>query len=70
MPDPEITPDERNVRKVFWSGSELAVHIARLSVLFEDLRLESTAASYTEPPGRRRYQRCRLISLGALRKHS
>lgn len=49
MPDPEITPHERSLRKVFWSGRELAVHVARLSVLFEDLRLESTAARYTEP---------------------
>jgi hypothetical protein len=49
MPDPEITPHQRNLRTVFWSGRELAVHVARLSVLFEDLRLESTAARYTEP---------------------
>ena len=49
MPDPEITPHERNLRKVFWSGRELAVRVARLSVLFEDLRLESTAARFTDP---------------------
>jgi hypothetical protein len=49
MPDPEVTPHERNLREVFWSGRELAVHVARLSVLFEDLRLESTVARYTEP---------------------
>lgn len=49
MPDPEITPHERNLRRVFWSGRELAVHVARLSVLFEDLRLESTAARHTKP---------------------
>ena len=49
MPYPEITPHKRNLRTVFWSGRELAVHVARLSVLLEDLRLESTAARFTDP---------------------
>ena len=45
---PEITPHERKLREVFTDGRTLPVHIARLSVLFEDLRLESTAARHTD----------------------
>lgn len=50
MTTPNIERTERNLREVFWSGDrDLAVQVARLSVLFEDLRLESTAARHREP---------------------
>lgn len=41
---PEVTAHERNLREVFTDGRTLPVHIVRLSVLFEDLRLESFGA--------------------------
>ena len=47
---PEVQSHERNLREVFWAGDrDLAVQVARLSVLFEDLRLESTAARHMGP---------------------
>ena len=50
MPKPEIQVHERKLREVFGSGDpDLAVHVARLSVLFEDLRLEQRAARHVEP---------------------
>ena len=50
MTDPEIRSYEKNLREVFWAGDrDLAVRVARLSVLFEDLRLESTAAREMKP---------------------
>ena len=50
MPKPDIQVIERKLREVFGSGDrDLAVHVARLSVLFEDLRLEQSAARHVEP---------------------
>jgi len=49
MPDPEITPHERNLRKGVLVRPRARGPMCTLSVLFEDLRLESTAARFTEP---------------------
>jgi hypothetical protein len=46
---PDVTSHERNLREVFTAGRTLSVHIARLSVLFEDLRLESFGAREMGP---------------------
>ena len=46
---PEITAHERNLRQIFTDGRKLPVQIARLSVLFEDLRLESFGAREMNP---------------------
>ena len=41
---------ERKLHEVFGTGDrDLAVHVARLSVLFEDLRLEESATRHVEP---------------------
>ena len=47
MATPEITPYERSLSEVFAGAGDMAVHVARICVLFEDLRLESTAARET-----------------------
>ena len=49
MAEPEITTYDRNLPEVFVGAGDLAVHVARICVLFEDLRLESSAARHTEP---------------------
>lgn len=49
MAEPEITPYERILPEVFAGAGDLAVHVARICVLFEDLRLESSAARHLEP---------------------
>ena len=49
MATPEITPYERNLSEVFAGAGDLAVHVGRICVLFEDLRLESAAARHTQP---------------------
>src|SRR6476620_3496134 len=49
MPDPDITSHEQLLREIFKDNRDLSVHVARLSVLFEDLRLESSAARYQGP---------------------
>ena len=41
---------ERKLYEVFGTGDrDLAVHVARLSVLFEDLRVEQSATRHAEP---------------------
>src|SRR5258708_4965558 len=49
MAEPEITTYDRNLPEAFVGAGDLAVHVARICVLFEDLRLESSAARHTEP---------------------
>lgn len=48
MTEPEITPYERILPEVFAGAGDLAVHVARICVLFEDIRLESSAARHLE----------------------
>jgi hypothetical protein len=47
-PEKEIRTHETNLRDAFWNPKDLGVHVARISVLFEDLRLEYTGAHPTE----------------------
>ena len=49
MPAPEITPHERKLSEVFQGAGDVAVHVARIRVLVEDLRLESSAAPELQP---------------------
>jgi hypothetical protein len=45
----DVTSLEQNLRHVFGGDRELSIRIARLSVLFEDLRLESAGAREPKP---------------------
>jgi hypothetical protein len=62
---PEIQTHKKNLREVFWSGDrDLAVYVARLSVLFEDLRVESTAARHMGAIERSRLCRESVMTTG------
>lgn len=50
MAEPDVQTHEKALQEVFGSGDrDLAVQVTRLSVLFEDLRLEQRALRHTEP---------------------
>jgi hypothetical protein len=49
MTAPEITAHERNLSEAFAGAGALAPLIARICVLFEDMRLESAGARHSDP---------------------